>query len=157
MRILILIIVIVLIFVVYISTIIKSMKISFGELANVSFSGFNFNSLNVNQTVIATRLKLIVTFNSFFRISISNLNIKAYINQLLIAESTKGILENTKKIILIPNIQNEIYQTFDFHINSELITLIAKLKTKQPYKIDYTATFKIFGITIKKTGTHENN
>lgn len=157
MRILILIIVIVLIFVVYISTIIKSMKISFGELANVSFSGFNFNSLNTNQTVIATRLKLIVTFNSFFRISISNLNIKAYINQLLIAESTKGILENTKKITLIPNIQNEIYQTFDFHINSELITLIAKLKTKQPYKIDYVATFKIFGITIKKTGTHENN
>lgn len=157
MRILILIIVIVLVFAVYVSTVIKSMKISFGELANVSFSGFNFNSLNANQTVIATRLKLIITFNSFFRISISNLNIKAYANGLLIAESTKGVLENTKKIVLIPNVSNEVYQTFDFRINSELINLVAKLKTKQPYKIDYVASFKLYGITIRKTGTHENS
>lgn len=156
MRFLILIIIIALIVVVYIESIVRSFKIKFDGLANVSFKGFDFNSLNTNQTVINARIKLLISFNSLLGISISNLNIKAFKNGILIAESTKSILENTKKINLKPNVENEVYQTFDFHINNELADLILKLKTKQQYSINYQASFKLFGFPINKSGIYNN-
>ena len=144
--------IIVIIIALYVASVVRSIKIKFDELANVAFSGFNLNSLNLNQTVITARVKLIVTLSSLFSIIISNLNIKAYKNNSLIAESTPNFSENTKKITLTPDINNEIYQTFNFHVNPELLDLILKLKSKQAYTINYIASFKIFGIPVTKNG-----
>lgn len=154
MRFLITIGILVLIIALYVSSIISSFKVNFGELENVVFTGFNLNSLTLNQTIVTVRLKLIITLTSLFNIVISNLNIKAYKNGLLIAESTPNFAENIKKITLSPNIKNEVYQTFNFHLNAELLGLIRDMKLKQPYSIDYQASFKIFGIPVSKKGTH---
>lgn len=152
MRLTILIAIILVIVVTYITSIVKSFKIKFDEFANVAFKGFDINSLNLNQTIIAARVKLLISFNSFFSISISDLNIVVHKNGLLIAESTKGILENIKRISLNPNVDNQVLQTFDFHVNGELIDLITKIKAKQPYKINYQVRFKLFGIPLRKNG-----
>lgn len=154
MRFLITIGILVLIIALYISSVISSLKINFGELENVVFSGFNLNSLSLNETIITVRLKLIIIFSSIFNIIISNLNIKAYKNGLLIAESTPNFAENIKKITLVPNIKNEVYQTFNFHLNVEMLGLIKDIKLKQTYSINYQASFKIFGIPVNKKGTY---
>lgn len=153
MRFLITIALIVLLIYLYIQYVVSSIKIKFDGLENVGLSGFDINSLNLNQTVITVRVKLLITLTSFFGISISNLNIKAYSNGLLVAESTPNFPENIKKITLQSNINNEVYQTFNFHINAQTISLIGKIKSKQPYSIDYTASLKIFGIPVNKSGT----
>lgn len=152
MRFTILIAIVLVVVVTYITSIVRSFKIKFDEFANVVLKGFDFNSLNTNQTIIVARVKLLISFSSFFSISISDLNIVVHKNGLLIAESTKGILENIKKISLSPNVDNQVLQTFDFHFNGELIDLIAKMKTKQPYKINYQVRFKLFGIPLRKSG-----
>lgn len=156
-RILLIIIVLVIILVIYVTSITNSIKIKFEGLTNVNISGLNLGSFGSNQTVIKARILLTITFTSFFRISISSLNIKITKNGLLIANSSANVLENTQKITLSPNIPNQVYQTFDFHINNELIDLITKVKNKQKYTINYLATFKFLGITITKTGIYETN
>lgn len=155
MRLLILIIVLLLIISIYFASVVKSFKIKFDGLTNVIISGVDINSLISNQTIITSRVKLIITFSSFFSISISNLNVKVYKNKLLIAESTKGINENEKKITLAPNVENSVYQTFDLHFNYETLDLALKEKSKQNYTLSYVTSFKLFGFPVTKNGTFE--
>lgn len=129
----------------------------FEGLTNINLTGLSLGSFGTNQTIVKARMLLTITFSSFFRISISNLNIKVTKNGLLIAKSSENNPENIKRLILAPNIANQVYQTFDFHINNELIDLITKAKNKQKYTINYLATFKFLGITITKTGIYEAN
>lgn len=158
MRIAVTILIIILIIFVYIKFIISTIKIKFDGLAGIGFSGFDFNSLDTNQTIVKARIKLIATINSLFAITFCNLQIQVYKNNLLIAESTKDNLENKKCISINPSIDNEIYQTFNFHFNAELIKLIADAKAKKKYTIQYNISLTIFGITInQKNKTYEAN
>lgn len=155
MRLFALIVIITLILIIYIANVIKSFDVKFDGLTNVIISGIDFNSFLSNQTVITSRIKLLITFDGIFSILISGLNIKVYKNNLLIAESTKNIQENIKKIKLKPNVDNLIYQTFDLHINNEIGDLILKEKSKQDYNLNYKVFFKIFGISVNKSGTYK--
>ncbi len=158
MRIATLVLIILLAIYLYFKFIISTIKIKFEGLAGIGFSGLDFNSLNSNETIVKARIKLLATINSAFAISFSELQIQVYKNGLLIAESSKGNLENKKQITLEPKINNEIYQTFDFHFNSELIDLIAKAKAKQKYTIQYNLSLKVLGIIInQKNKTYEAN
>lgn len=126
------------------------------NLAGISASGFDFESFIVNNSVIKTRIQLLVSFQSLISFTISELSIQVYKNGLLLARSTPGNLENKIRLKLEPGRINTIYQNFDIHTNIETINLIAAYKQKKPYNFNYKISFKILGITLTKTGTHEN-
>lgn len=158
MRIAVTILVILLIIYLYINYVISTIKIKFDGLAGIALDNFNFDAINANEAVIKARVKLKITIASIFAIKFCDLQIQVYKNGLLIAQSSKGNLENINCITLKPKIDNEVYQTFDFHFNSELINLVAQIKAKQKYTIQYNLSLKILGITInQKNKTYEAN
>lgn len=156
MRTLISIVLLILLFIVYqYYQIRQSIKVNF-TLANLSGEGFNFSSFQANGTKIKTRIKFNVFFRSLISFNVSNLDIKAFKNGILIAQSTPGNLENKIRLNFYPDVINNIYQNFDIHLNTETIALFASIQQKKPYSLNYRLSFKLFGLNLTKTGIYES-
>lgn len=133
----------------YINKVQKSFDVSF-KLNDVKLNNLSFESLDAGQSFIRTRVEFLVKFVSAFKINFSELNLEVYYKGVLVAKSA-DVIENFQSVTLIPNVNNLVYHTFDLKINSSLIDLIFKIKSKQSYTLDYKLSVKIFGIKINKS------
>lgn len=130
----------------YLYTVKDSFKVSF-RLNDIKLNNINTSSLFAGQSLIQTKILFVVLYNAFNRIIISNLHLKLFYNNVLVAESS-NIQENFNMIILLPNVNNLVYQTFDIKINTSSIDLVSKINKGQPYSVNYILTAKVFGIKI---------
>lgn len=146
MRLISIIVIILIIIFYYLYTVKNSFKVLF-RLNDIKLNNIDVNSLFAGKSLIQTKILFVVSYSAFSRIIISNLYLKLFYNNILVAESS-NVQENFNTIILLPNVNNLIYQTFDIKINSSSIDLISKINKKQPYSVNYILTAKIFGITI---------
>lgn len=131
----------------YINSVVKSIKLKF-TVDNINLQGISLSSLNMGTSFVKTRIRFLVYFQSFFKIRYSNLQLTAYYNNILIARSADNV-ENKRQVVLLPNVENEVYYTFDLQVNASTIELIAKIKAKQPYQITYNLSVRLFGIPVK--------
>lgn len=131
----------------YINTVVKSIKLKF-TVDNINLQGISLGSLNMGTSFVKTRIQFFIYFQSFFKIRFSQLQLNAYYNNILIARSANNV-ENKKQVVLAPNVENEVYHTFDLQVNASTIELIAKIKAKQPYQIAYNLSVRLFGVPVK--------
>lgn len=140
---------------IYIKSVVDSIKFDL-NLNNLNLIDLSSESIKKGTTNINIKLEFIVKFISLFNISFSDLNIKAYYKNNLIANSLRNE-ENLKKITLISDINNKIYHTFNVIINKDTIDLITKIKDKKYYLIDYELSFKILSLTIKYKNKYQSH
>ncbi len=142
------IIVILILIVLYLVSVRNSFKVAF-KISDVQLKNFTLDLLNSGQSIVQIQLVFVVFFKALFNIVISNLYLEIYYNNQLVAKSS-NVPENYKKIILLPNVDNLVYQTFDLKVNAQAIDLIYKIKAKQPYSVNYKLSAKVFGIQVSQ-------
>lgn len=135
----------------YVNKVQRSFTVSF-KLNDVKLNNISLESLDAGQSFIRTRVEFLVSFIAAFKIVFSELYLEVYYKGVLVAKSADAI-ENFKSVTLSPNVNNLVYQTFDLKINSSLVDLIFKIKSKQDYTLDYKLSVKIFGIKINKNNS----
>lgn len=147
MRLIGIIIIILVLVVYYLNTVKESFKVSFKLDDIPRLKDFTLQNLNSGTSFVQIRILFVIFYNAFARIVFSDLRLKIYYNGVLVAESA-NVPENFKTIILLPNVNNFVYYTFDIKINSSAIDLVGKIKAELPYQVNYLLTAKVFGIPI---------
>lgn len=157
-KILLILIILILIIYFYSKIVIKSLKFDFKleSLKDILIKNITFNSINNGTAFLEIKIAFILSFNFLFNIKIKNLYIEAYFNNNLVGKTTNNE-ENKKDIILIKNIENKFYQTFDLYTTKNTLDLALLIESKQKYNIDYKIQFKILNLTIKYNGTYEGS
>ena len=139
---------------VYVKSVIESFSVRF-DLSDFNIKDLSFNSLDVGKGTVEVKLKFIIKFFSFFNISFSDLNLKAYYKNDLVAQSSSNS-ENKKEVTIISGVDNSVYHTFDVRVNGNTINLIYQIQNKLNYTINYELSLKVFGIQVNYKGTYTN-
>jgi len=139
----------------YIKTVIDSLTYSF-NIDNINLENLGLKDITSGKSFVKIKINFIFKFIGLFNISFSNLNIKAFYKNKPLVSSTNTI-DNSKRITLIKNIDNNVSHWFDVQLNLNSLDLISKIKKNELYTIDYELSFKILGLTIKYKGKYENN
>lgn len=139
---------------IYVKSVIESFNVKF-DLSDLNIKDLSFKSLDIGKGTIEVKLKFIIKFFSFFNISFSNLNLKVYYKNDLVAESSNND-ENKKEVKIISGIDNVVYHSFDVKVTGNTINLIYQVQNKLNYSISYELSVKVFGIQVNYNGTYTN-
>lgn len=131
---------------IYIKSVIDSIEFK-PFIENIYLKDLSFNSLDTGKGFVEIEVGFNIKFFGLSSISFSNLNLVVYYNNVLVAKSSNNS-GNKKKIILINEVNNIVYHTFDLRVNPNTIELISKIQNKENYILDYEISFKTFGLTI---------
>lgn len=139
----------------YIKSIVDSFSIDL-SIDDVNLKDLSFKSLDVGKGYIEVKLKFVVKFFGISSIGFSNLNLKAYYNDVLVASSTNSV-DNKRQVTVFEGINNVVYHSFNIQVNKSSIELAYNIKSKGNYTIDYDLSFKTLGFDFSYKGKYKNS